>query len=118
MGCLQCSYSIQLMKLADPHNYSHMVKTSELRVRNTPTVKHFHIQGNTVVHTLHTLSPATRIFLAARSLCTKDLPARYSIPEAMSLQNPRRTFGMSEGINSPGLLNMKVGATYKSLVEI
>jgi len=106
------------MKLADPHNYSHMVKTSKLSVRNIPTIKHFHIQSNTIDHTLHTLSPATRMFLAARSLCTKDLPARYSMPEAMSLQNPRRTLGMSEGTNPPGLLDMKVGATYKSLFEI
>jgi len=40
------------------------------------------------------------------------------MPEAMSLQNPRRTLGMSEGTNSPGLLNMKVGAAYKSLVQM
>ena len=106
------------MKLADPHNYSHMAKTSKLSVRDITTVKHFHIQSNTVVHTLHTLSPATRMFLAARSLCTKAFLARYSMPEAMSLQNPRRTSGMSEGTNCPGLLNVKVGAAYKSLVEM
>jgi len=58
------------------------------------------------------------MFLAARSPCTKDLPARYSMPEAMSLQIPRRTSGMSEGTNCPGLLNVKVGAAYKSLVEM
>jgi len=40
------------------------------------------------------------------------------MPEAMSLQNPRRTLGMSEGTNSPGLLNMKVGVAYKLLVEM
>ena len=46
------------------------------------------------------------MFLAARSLCTKDLPARHSMPEAMSLQKPRSTLGKSVGTNSPGLLNM------------
>jgi len=66
-------------------------------------------QGFTITpsHTFHVLSPAARMYLAARSLCTKDLPARYSMPEAMSLQNRRSTLGKYEGTNSPGLLNMK-----------
>ena len=48
--------------------------------------------------------PATVMFLAARSLCTKDLPARYCIPEATSLQNTRRVWEVSDGTISSGLL--------------
>ena len=55
-------------------------------------------------HTLHVLSPATRTFLAARSLCTKDLPARYFIPEATSLQKARRVWEVFDGTISPGLI--------------
>ena len=43
------------------------------------------------------------MFLAARSLWTKPLPARYFIPAAISLQDLKRVWGVLEGTISPGL---------------
>lgn len=63
-----------------------------------------HHGKTTKPYTLHVLSPATRMFLAARSLCTKDLSARYCMPEAMSLQKTRRVWEVSNGTISPGLI--------------
>ena len=58
---------------------------------------------NTNIPTLHTRFSATRIFLAARSLCTKAFLARYSMPEAIWLQKSRHNCGIDEGTSSPGL---------------
>lgn len=43
------------------------------------------------------------MFLAARSLWTNALRCRYSIPQAMSLQNPSSVNCVSSGTIDPGL---------------
>ena len=53
--------------------------------------------------TLQVFSSETSMFLAARSLWTKPLPARYFIPAAISLQNLNRVWGVLDGTISPGL---------------
>ena len=56
--------------------------------------------------------PATVMFLAARSLCTKDLPARYCMPKATFLQNTRRVWEVSDGTISPRLIGNEKNACY------
>ena len=53
--------------------------------------------------TLHVWFSDTSMFLAARSLCTNDFAARYSIPEAMSWQKSSSFCDRLLGEDLPGL---------------
>ena len=55
-------------------------------------------------HTLHVWSSDTSMFRAAKSLCTNSFLSRYSMPLAISLQNPRSLCGVSSDRASPGVL--------------
>lgn len=55
--------------------------------------------------TLHVLSSATKMFLAAKSRWTKAFLVRYSIPDATCWQKRIRSWGVSGGTISPGLHN-------------
>ena len=53
--------------------------------------------------TLHVFWFSTRMFLAARSLCTKLFLDRYSIPEEIWRQYPSSCWGSVDETSSPGL---------------
>ena len=61
--------------------------------------------------TLQFISADTSMFLAARSLWTKDLLARYSIPEETWWLSFRQSFGVSGAVISPGLNEIKMRNT-------
>ena len=65
-------------------------------------ITHTHTIHN--IHTLHVLSLATRMFRAAKSLCTNIFLSKYSMPLTMSWQYLNSLLWVPCGTASPGVL--------------
>ena len=65
-------------------------------------ITHTHTIHN--IHTLHVLSLATRMFRAAKSLCTNIFLSKYSMPLTISWQYLNSLLWVPCGTASPGVL--------------
>ena len=134
-GSISSQYHEKHSSLHPPKSFNIYTQATNLQVRHqhsrTATeskgIQWACLQGtytgfifNMTIHTLPTLSSATRMSLpglCVQRICLPETPC-LQLRWLMSLQPPRRCMGKSEGTNSPGWLISNMAPTYKSLFEI